>query len=64
MFKVIAEAASSSTVECVSRQRVGRGVCVISGQLRLRVNVLVTCISVDWFVSIHTLRKGEPSQAS
>lgn len=61
---MIAEAASSPTIECVSHRRAGRGVCVISGQLRLRVNVLVTCISVDWFVSVHTLRKGKPSQAS
>lgn len=59
MFKVIAEAASSSTIECVSHQRAGRGESVTSGQLRFRVNVLVTSISVDWFVSIHTLRKRE-----
>lgn len=59
MFKVIAEAASSSTTEYVSHQRAGRGESVTSGQLRFRVNVLVTSISLDWFVSIHTLRKGE-----
>lgn len=46
-------------IGCVSHQRVGRGVSVVSGQLRLRVNVLVTCISIDWSVSIHTLRNGE-----
>ena len=56
---MIAEAASSSMTECVSHQRGGRGESVSSGQLRFRVNVLVTSISVDWSVSVHTLRKGE-----
>ena len=59
MFKVIAEAASSSTTDCVSYQRAGRGESVSSGQLRFRVNVLVTSISVDWSASVYTLRKGE-----